>query len=417
MRCTSPEAYVTKTCEDVPYVVVGDNYTYEITLNSFSINNLNISLYDYLPSFSPQFLLNQTYSLNALTSHTFSVSGNFNSSGLITNTVTATLNGNDQTASCSQLVENSCSGSANKTYVAPITYSSSFSGNVISNQTLYFKGNLTVDHQLTFVNCTIFMDPGTEINVTTSSFFKLDQTNIVACSRMWKGVKLLADESTVRIINHSKISDAEYGIFIAAYHIGLEVDESEIVNCFIPIYMPEKVPFQFNSLAGLTITNSKFGLFANALPLPYSGQTTVMGAKPKCAIELWNLNLPHDIGNLYSGTSNVFYNCNAGIVAFRCLGLSILNNSFVDIKKDATFNYSWPVALDDPNGNAISSIGDNTLLIPNIICDQHSPQLLFQNCDVGVFTKKSNAPWTQIWRSTARIFRSMFIRYGEIMSP
>lgn len=222
-----------------------------------------------------------------------------------------------------------------------------------------------------FEDAQIFMMPGSKIIIEEGIEFQLRNTHIYGCEGMWKGIEVQGPGSTSAarlIVENSLIEDAEIAIDAKS---GAELSVTD-------------TRFNLNQI-GINRTGDwpvgvDFGEFHSntfdcddVLKAPFSGQKALYG--------LGVNNVPIAFTNSSTDLSmlNVFKNMQSGVVATRS-NLIVRNSTFSDI----TSNFS----IFGKAVNVIDGFGKN-IQVWGLGVQGNNPDM-FQNCDVGVYVKRSN---------------------------
>jgi len=135
-----------------------------------------------------------------------------------------------------------------------------YGGNTISNQTFAIDANISIDDNVTFAGCHIYMAPEIEIVVDPTYAVVFDDCIIeAACNTMWKGMDISAGSVN---IGNSAIRDMQYGFRVSGVG-SLNSTGNDYENNWRSI-----------SLNDLTLTNSssvnndKFKTLATNLKFP-----------------------------------------------------------------------------------------------------------------------------------------------------
>lgn len=91
------------------------------------------------------------------------------------------------------------------TQIVLLNSSATFTGNIL------LTGDLTIDCDLTFLNCNIKILPGVKIEVESGVKLTLDGSNLFSCDGMWEGIDL-AYTSEIETLNATEIEDAKVAI-------------------------------------------------------------------------------------------------------------------------------------------------------------------------------------------------------------
>jgi hypothetical protein len=245
-------------------------------------------------------------------------------------------------------------------------------------------GNFTIDCDVTIApGAQIFVDNGYTLTLNTNS-------NIHACSKMWKGIQVASGGSLV-MNGNATIADAEYGVIAlegCTLNINGGAGNCVFDKCYIGIQMPS-----YSTQKSYSIAKTKFNS-SGALAPPYSGQTTFLGTKTntgisalaKSTIVLTNVEfngiekgvvLNDGIINV-SGTSNTinskFLNLNYAIIA---TGISTIISSDCDFTNIVDPSIVSPIQSVAVNN---TGTGSSTLLRNH-----------FTNCDLAIRSTSGTA--------------------------
>jgi hypothetical protein len=231
------------------------------------------------------------------------------------------------------------------------------SGGVINGQTFSVCGNLTINQNLTFTNCTITMCPDAQIILLNNADLIVNDTWIhAACPEMWDEITV-NDGSHIEVINGSLIEDALVGVHVLD-DATLEIDGAIFNKNLKHIYIDNN-----NGATGHdpgTVLNSDFLCQGNPgllLP-PHNTERTLYGIEIEGAI-IMNIGL--------NQLDNNFSNAEIGIFAHNEVQLTASENHITDCWTGIAMRNMFGETT--TGNNFHSTIQYNT----------------FTNCDIGVW--------------------------------
>ena len=216
-------------------------------------------------------------------------------------------------------------------------------GGVISNHTLTINGTLTVDMNLQFHNCQVYMGTNAQIFINPSDTVTIDTTHIQGCQYMWNDIEMAHGHAHVIVKNHSVIEDGISAIYI--------VDQNAIQNSLIPY--PDGTYDITNStmrrnLIGINVNNFNDTTNSNATPGTVTGTifncnapldtatNTLYSLYTEYAILFANSNYHGANYHVHVGSNtadtNHFYDCLYGI--FNSAGSLTAENNYFEILCD-----------------------------------------------------------------------------------
>lgn len=246
--------------------------------------------------------------------------------------------------------------------------------------TFYVTGTFTVDADIEFINCTLYMAPGAEIVVGGGFSLTTNNTRVSGCTNMWSRIWVL-DESSVKILNNSEIRDANDAIW-AEDGSRVTIDQSSVFESVRGLFIPPSSTGSFHNNLVVRITGSTFGRQNSPGFKPgYSGQPTP-GAIPNSGIEVNDMPMI-TIGDDAMGT-NRFVNMSNGIVAHRSLRVLVQNSAYENIWADAAYNSAH-------NGSTVVSLGDQALhRNGDLTVRPAATGSTMHHCNRGIYTEYSN---------------------------
>jgi hypothetical protein len=256
------------------------------------------------------------------------------------------------------------------------------------------EGKFTIDISCGFKARTFLMEAGAEIVVNPSISFSLKGVYISACSqKMWKGIKMLNDSpwgnhgSTVYITG-SHIYDAERALSVRDFCIA-SVISTEFYNNYIGVYVLPPNPLMgagyINNIS-LYLDNNLFA-GSGMMMLPYQGQTTTLGHRPKAGVEVNRLMLSTASA---SRGLNRFINLSNGIMGYRS-NLRLSQLYFENIYPDPAYdNLTLGSFGINYNGSAIYGNGfkSNFMIDQTGLGNTAAATPTFLNCHIGIFAER-----------------------------
>lgn len=251
------------------------------------------------------------------------------------------------------------------------SYLTSNSG-TYNNRILYLDQDIDVIGTMSLNHVELRINSGYKITVKNGSILYIDYSLLKACLHMWKGI-VVENGGTVKIMNHSTIQDAEYGVTVND-HANFSCSDSYFNDNYVGIFIPP------NSIQNII---SNFGVFATSfsgtgsLKAGYIGQTTTPGQYPYSGIEVNDVNLNID------GMSglNLFSYLNNGMILKKSQ-ISVINSRFKSIR-----NYDNYTSND---GSGIYCEG--TLTNFSSLVQRGMTTLInsFEDSDKGIFAVQSD---------------------------
>lgn len=286
---------------------------------------------------------------------------NWSTVGVGSLSVTVDLNG--CTVSTQYIINiNECCEIANTaSYLDPV-----YNGTSISNQTLIINGSAVLNGNNHFEDCTIYMGPNAEISYSSGASLTLNNTHILGCDKMWKGIDMSAIGSELNTTNGSIIEDAENAVYAPS-------------NRFIII---ENTHFDHNYVA-LNLQNGAFASFT----LQGNNTFNCTGGYSLKAPRLAERSFSHIllsnatdivIGGNFQGT-NIFAGAIVGIYA-RGSFYEVYNCNFSNFLPQMLMGYAHGGIAISNNDGSSAIIGDNTSSVRNI----------FSNCFYGISSSYGN---------------------------
>ncbi len=188
-----------------------------------------------------------------------------------------------------------------------------------NGQCVEVYGTLIIDEPLQLTNQRLSMQPGSQIIVSGTGTLDISSSELSACDRMWRGIKVEAFGSLTTKDN-TIIKDAQYAIQ-PLDKSNLNISSTNFVNNYISVYtagittLNQTGPFVGNNFTG---TNLK---------LPYWQQSPSPGNRSYAAIYL-NKTVGLDIGD-NNFASNTISRLRNGIIAYGSIlhveNVNILN--------------------------------------------------------------------------------------------
>jgi hypothetical protein len=263
--------------------------------------------------------------------------------------------------------------------IADSTFSSSL-GTGFTNAVVYIENRFYVDNDFTFDNCTVYVAPGGQIIVMNDFTLTLDSTDVQGCTGMWQRIMLRDPGSKVVVKNHSKVRDAEYGIY-ARNRTKFNVYDSDITECIVGIYTEPDTTGNYNDITG-KVYGSRFGMWNSGMFKPdYPGQPP-HGLIPKAGMELNNVTGMVIGNNAYN--SNLFNRMNTGITAIGS-AIKITNCAFMQMFEDTA--YAKPY-----NGTAVVSVSEPANSLADLtLLPLAGGGVTIHSCKRGVYTLYSSA--------------------------
>lgn len=249
--------------------------------------------------------------------------------------------------------------------------------NTYSNASIYVEGLFTVDVDLELINCKVFMAAGSQIIISSSISFNIDDsTQIMGCDSMWQGI-LMEPGATIQVLNGSKIKDANRAIQLDD-ECEVYLRDAEFYNNITGVYSAPNLGNVYN-LGAFLVTGTTFSFSGSFLP-NYIGQPS-HGVSPYAGIDLTDVVV--SIGELGSDP-NHFLNMNFGVKGFRS-SMEVANCEFQNIF--TCTGYSTKLS-----STAIVSVGDLILGLPGnlTVYPLSSNGSTIINCERGVYASFSD---------------------------
>lgn len=265
--------------------------------------------------------------------------------------------------------------------------------NTISNKTFYIDDILTIDHDITFNNCTLWFTPTGTIQLQGPYTLDVNTSTLQAACDWWGGIEANDPQQKVKVENNSNIKNAITGIN-ASNNALVEITNSHFVD---------------NQAAGLLMTDMTDPNYAGYVYGSSFDASTPIPLFPnalKVGIDLQNV-AKMQIGDYTDeGKGNTFMHVRRGIGIWQgnlpmISNIGIYNNQFDEIKEtyytnvlypeayviNNTYNLGYGAAIYAYNGGAPITNAIN-LDIRNVNAAVNT--LAFTNCDKGIVTVHSS---------------------------
>jgi hypothetical protein len=311
-----------------------------------------------------------TLTLNNGVCAVLNITGYFTAFGNFTNTVNLDpgASGPPLSASADVSVVSTCVSE----HIIPDGAFASEVGTVFSGTTVTIMGLFTVDEDVLFQNCQVFMEAGAEIVVLPGHALDVMSSSVVSCRQvMWKGITA-QEGSTVRV-RGSFVDDAENAV-TALDGSTLWLRDNQFHNNRTTVHVPESEGVPWNNVAAYISGNTFYS--QGAMPQPYPGQTTAVGAVGFAAFDLHYMLLS------LTGGNNLIHTMSNGIVAHQT-DLRVQDCRMQAIQPDAAYAYTG-------NGSGIYAQGGKgwyTLEQEGYGMDL-APS--FEDCRWGIYTEYMN---------------------------
>lgn len=245
-------------------------------------------------------------------------------------------------------------------------------GSVYSGTTVTIMGQFIVDDDVLFQNCQVFMEAGAEIVVLPGFTLDVMSSSVTSCQQvMWKGITA-QDGSLVRM-RGSFVDDAE-NVVTALDGSTVWLRDNQFHNNRTTIHVPVVEGVPWNNVALYAHGNTFYS--QGAMPQPYPGQATVVGAVGFAAFDVNYMVLDLTDGN------NIIHHMSNGIVAHRS-DVRVLDCRMLNIKPDGAYTYVG-------NGAGIYAYGGKgwNLLEQQGYGMDYTPS--FEDCRWGIYTERMN---------------------------
>ncbi len=290
-----------------------------------------------------------------------------------------------------------------------------FTAATTTSQTVVIAGTWIVDNPYSFVNSTIYMQPGAEIIVPNGSSLNLDNTTVRGgCNGcMWHRI-LIEDGGGILTSNGTNIFDAQYGIQANSGSLLKQITNTTFSGNFIGIYIPPNPKgnvvgigaFRENTFTSRNIPSNFVGM--QGTPMLDSRQNTILVSptaatptflKPGLAgIVAWNTGAI----NLNDATAtNDFRRLVAGIVLFR----SNLKTNSCHFNQITECYACYPPTLEF-HGCGIylqTKGGNHSVEFEGTLNNPNQTLTSFNRCDVGVSSRGGHT--RVIWADFNRMAR------------
>lgn len=394
---------ITKTAS--PGIVQGgDPVTFNITVTGNNATATTVILDDLLPS---GFNANPPVSFpinnfqvpaNPVNPATYTVTGNFNQTGLcpnnpvLTNTATITYPAGSQSASV--CVDVFCpGGTANDYHVTTDNLASAIFGGISppTGSKIFVADyvKLEIDFSITFDHCTFVMGSGSRIEIAPSKSMSLINNSLIySCPLMWRGI-ILQEQSPwntatgLKIVN-STVKDADEAVFAEA-NTSFWIIDSQIYDGVKGV-----VTEQTGQLENTTgyIVGTSFGLNSTMLKGAYTGQPP-FGTLGRAGMLLNDVVMT--IGD-NTANANEFFNINYGMEIHNS-DINVTNSRFYDIVPD---NFYLNAGVLNPNGCAINARATRDNMHLNVSPLANTGIKTISGANVGVYTNYYNARVTDV---------------------
>lgn len=319
-------------------VAIGDTVTFTIQVCSHNAANDSLYLTELLPSSTVFTFISSTptfpYTNNNFPPDTcinYTVKGKYKSAGscpdaLFQNKVTLTSGIATYTDSVCVNVVNPCT--TTDSIFADSTFSTAWP-DTLNNISIYVAGTFYVTDSLTLRGCTVYVNAGGQIIVTSTGNLIQNSTTIQSCDTMWRGVKVTRGK--IALVNSSVIRDANNGIYAENGSSVTINSGSKIFDSVLGFFVPPLT----SSLNNITVSikDATFTMQSTSFKPDYIGQPT-HGTRPRAGIEVYGM--PSlTIGGGVS-TLNTFSKMNNGIIAHNSV-VTIKNSKFYDIAVDTIY--------------------------------------------------------------------------------
>ena len=405
--CIRIEKRIAPNNNPCEWVTAGEPFAYEIEIWNFSggpsvILDDNLAGACFTQTSANTFPVTLPISFGAM--HLETITGYFHNGCAPISTNTATVTDINQTSWSSSVnvnVEDNCSGvgvfSFRDVLITDVLTvlnnppnNVMTPNNVISNLTFDFAGIIQIDEDVIFDNCTIFMEPGSEIIVNPTKILSLRNNSLLeACTRMWKGI-VLEQESKV-VLHNSILRDAEVAILLNE-STSFDIFDSDIENCVENILARPVTgsPVSFISLRPSRISATRIGM-TTAFKLPYCNQAP-FDDLPVSAIELNDIRNSFVIGNS-AASENHFFNMTSGVILRNCTSAEIVNTRFSDMYRSSDNIKIDPEIAVAVYAKGISAYGHKLTISPltittNVSMSKASIGVLLDEMDGAIINQK-----------------------------
>jgi hypothetical protein len=269
-----------------------------------------------------------------------------------------------------------------------------FTGDIVilSGQTINIVGTVIVPQNVSISlnGITIYFEPGAEILLQSGAQLRLDNCYLLACTKMWKSISLTNNgfgtgtTGSTLSMTDCIVQDAEHAVSIGDYSTAILKDNYFYDN-YISVFYKPLAGGAFTHGTALIEDNEFHG--TGQLVLPYIGQTTALGSRPKAGIEAWramiNMTHPRRGQNRFIGLSN-------GIILQRS-DLQIEESWFDDIQPDAVYdNITQSSFGENFNGSGIYGNGfkTNFMVRQKGLGTGSGDPVTFSKCKYGIFVSR-----------------------------
>jgi hypothetical protein len=263
------------------------------------------------------------------------------------------------------------------------------------NKVINIFGNFTINTNITFTGCTIYLQEGSKIIINSGINLTLLNCTLKSCiNKLWKGIEVQNNGNLT--MSNTIIEDAH----IAVEYLGnatTSLQANTFRNNVIGIYYTNQEIFSINKplnlikgntftgTAGVNLKSKYAGFISNTLYGVQSTQPTII-TKPFAGIMVLDA-IRFDIDNSTSDAPNIFSNMNNGIIAYNVKNAKINYGIYTNITS-ITGNTNLA------NGNGIyyksSPNGNNTTGWSNLSINglgKYNTVNSFNNCTRGVYAE------------------------------
>jgi hypothetical protein len=223
----------------------------------------------------------------------------------------------------------------------------------VTTKNISVQGTLTIDNNMTFLNCNFVMDPDVKINQTSGNLTLNTQTHLYGCA-MWDGI-YVPNTKSITTNGSAFIEDAKQAINLAqgstaniqqtifnknliAVELTANTNATSPLTMYRNVITSRNIPFTTNTTTNKTITDVISNITGVTTPLWLSGNMKAPYADRRSCygIDAFDVTLLN-VGKAISGQLNYFDTIMCGINLTRTNAV-IYNNRFQNLAGYASYS-------------------------------------------------------------------------------